>query len=305
MRRRTLLIAPALVSTLSGLALGAKKLNVVATFSVLGDMVRQIAGDRVALTVIVGPDGDSESYEPTAADAHALAEADLLLMNGLNKEFEPWLDGLLAQSSFHGTRLVASSGVRVLRLAEEKDKPVGGSEGELDQHAWQDAANGAVYARNIQAALIKLDPSNAQEYQTRGDAYRKQILGLDAWVKQQMASVPPEKRKVITSHDAFAYFGRAYDVRLIGARGLTTEKEPSAQQVGALIEQIKQERVRALFIENMSDPRLIERIAQETGARVGGELFSDALSKPGEGGDTYVAMFRHNAEALRAGMMQN
>jgi zinc/manganese transport system substrate-binding protein len=305
MRRRTLLLASVLGPTLPGLARGAGPLRVVATFSVLGDMVRQIANDRVALTVIVGPDGDSESYEPTAADAHAVAEADLLVMNGLNKEFEPWLPGLLAQAGFHGTKLVATDGVRVLTVAEEKDKPVGGSEGELDQHAWQDAANGAVYASNIQAALVRLDPANAKEYQARGDAYRKEILDLDAWVKQQMASVPPAKRKVITSHDAFAYFGRAYGVRLIGARGLTTEKEPSAQQVGELIEQIKEERVRALFIENMSDPRLVERVAQETGARVGGELFSDALSKPGEGGDTYVAMFRHNVAALRAGMAQN
>lgn len=137
----------------------------------------------------------------------------------------------------------------MLTITAENDKPVGGSEGELDQHAWQDAANGAIYASNIQAALVKLDPSNATEYRRRGDAYRKELLDLDSWVKQQMASVPPAKRKVITSHDAFAYFGRAYSVRPIGARGLTTEKEPSARQVGELINQIKEEQGRALFIE--------------------------------------------------------
>ncbi len=305
MRRRMLLVNCAVLPVLARTAHSAAPPKVVATFSVLGDMVRQIAGDHVSLTVIVGPDGDSESYEPTAADARAVAEADLLIMNGLNKEFEPWLANLLARADFHGTKLVATDGVRVLKIAAEKDRLVGGNEGELDQHAWQDVANGAIYAANIQVGLIRLDPADASEYRTRGDAYRKQLLELDSWVKQQIATVPPSKRKVITSHDAFAYFGRAYGVRLIGARGLTTEKEPSAREVGELINQIKEEQVRALFIENMSDPRLIERIAQETGAKVGGELFSDALSKPGEGGDTYIKMFHHNVGALCAGMMQN
>ena len=304
MYRRTLLagfiVAPAIAR-----AAGRAPLKVVATFSVLGDMVTQLAGDKVHLVVIVGPDGDTEAYEPTAADARALADADLLVMNGLNTEFEPWLDGLIKQSGFRGTKLVASDGVRTLKKAEEAGGHEAKSTVEIDQHAWHDAANAAQYASNIGTELIRLDAGNADMYRARLDVYHRELLDLDGWAKKQIGSVPKPKRKVITSHDGFAYLGRAYDITIIGARGWTNEKEPTAAQVAALIRQIKQDRIHAIFIENMNDPRLVERIAQETGATVGGELFSDALSKPGEGSETYVKMFRHNVEVLRAGMMQN
>jgi zinc/manganese transport system substrate-binding protein len=301
-RRALLLSVPA-----SALALGVRAdtpLKVVATFSVLGDMVRQIAGDRGALTVIVGPDGDTEAYEPTAADARALADADLLVMNGLNKEFEPWLDGLIRQSGFHGTRVVASDGVRTLRKAEEESGREAGA-AELDQHAWHDAANAAIYAANIAAALARADPSQADAYNAQGAAYRAQLVALDAWARQQIGGVPAAKRKVIASHDGFAYLARAYGITIIGASGWTNDKEPTAAQVAQLIRQIRQDRIKAIFVENMNDPRLIQRIARETGAEVGGELYSDALSKPGEDGDTYVRMFRHNIETLRAGILRN
>jgi zinc/manganese transport system substrate-binding protein len=175
-------------------------LKVVATFSVLGDMVKQIAGERVALTTIVGADADSESYEPTAADARAVAEADLLIMNGFNPEFEPWLDGLLHQAQFHGTRIVASNGIRTLKRAEEGSTFAPSSADEYDQHAWNDAANAAVYATNIAAALLQLDRSHAEEYRKRGETYRRELFNLDAWAKQRVADIPVAKRKVITSH---------------------------------------------------------------------------------------------------------
>jgi len=303
-RRRTLLRSALTLPVLARAASAAAPPKVVATFSVLGDMIKQVAGNGVALTVIVGPDGDTESYEPTAADARALAQADLLVMNGLNPEFEPWLEPLLRQAQFRGTRLVATNGVRVLKKTEEASgHDVGGVE--IDQHAWHDAANGVIYARNIAAGLAQLDPARADEYRKRGDAYGRELAELDGWAKQRAASVPAGKRKVIASHDGFAYLARAYGITIIGARGWTNDKEPTAAQTAQLIRQIKQDRIRAIFVENMNDPRLIQRIARETGADIGGELYSDALSKPGEDGDTYVKMVRHNIDTLRAGMLSN
>ncbi len=298
-----ILASPALAYA-APLAYAASPPKVVATFSVLGDMVKQIAGDRVALTVIVGPDGDTEAYEATAADARAVADADLLVVNGLNPEFEPWLPDLMAQAQFHGTRVVASDGVRVLKKAEEGNGR-GAAAVEIDQHAWHDAANAAVYAANITAALARIDPAHGADYQSRGEAYRTELLALDGWAKQRVATVPAAKRRVITSHDGFAYLARAYAITIVGARGWTNDKEPTAAQVAQLIRQIRQDKVRAMFVENMNDPRLIQRVASETGADLSGKLYSDALTKPGEEGDTYVKMFRHNIETLRAGMMKN
>ncbi len=298
-----ILASPSLAHA-AGPAYSAPSPKVVATFSVLGDMVRQIAGDRVTLTVLVGPDGDTEAYEATAADARAVADADLLVMNGLNPEFEPWLPGLMAQAQFHGTRVVASDGVRVLKKAEE-DNGRGAAAVEIDQHAWHDAANAAVYAANIAAALARVDPAHGPDYQTRGEAYRAELLALDGWAKQRVATVPVGKRRVISSHDGFAYLARAYAIAIIGARGWTNDKEPTAAQVAQLIRQIRQDKTRAMFVENMNDPRLIQRIASETGVDLGGKLYSDALTRPGEDGDSYVKMFRHNIETLRAGMMKN
>jgi len=299
--RRPFLVSALMLPAAAGL--GAEQPKVVATFSVLGDMVRQIADGHVALTVIVGPGGDSESYEPTAADARSLADADLLVMNGLNEDFEPWLAPLIRQSGFHGTKLVASDGVKALRRADERPGAAGPQE--LDQHAWNDAANGAIYAANVAAALERLDPSNSAEYRVKAEAYGTRLRELDAWTKQQVAEVPKAKRTVITSHDAFGYLARAYDITMIAARGWTTEKEPSAQDVSRLIQQIRHDRIRAIFIENMNDPRLIQRIALEAGGTVGGELYSDALTSPGGDGDTYEKMFRHNILALKAGMLAN
>lgn len=304
MQRRLLLLSPLLLASFVHRARAATP-KVVATFSVLGDMVTRIAGDHVALTVIVGPDGDTEAYEPTAADARALADADLLVMNGLNHEFEPWLDKLIEQAQFHGQKLVASDGVRIIKKAEEEHAAAEAGPGEIDQHAWHDAANAAIYASNIEAGLIKLDPAHADDYRREGEAYHSELLALDAWAKQRIHEVPAAKRKVITSHDGFAYLARGYGITIIGARGWTNDKEASAAQVASLIRQIKQDKVRAIFVENMNDPRLIQRIAHETGGVVGGELYSDALSKPDEDGGTYVKMFRHNIETLRAGMLKN
>ena len=304
MNRRVFVLAALGGPLLARTAAAASPPRVVATFSVLGDMVKQVADSRVALTVLVGPDGDTEAYEATAADARAVADAGLLVCNGLNPEFEPWLPDLMARAQFHGTRTVASDGVRVLKKAEEGGRN-GAAPAEIDQHAWHDVANGAVYAANIAAALARVDPAGADGYRTRGEAYKAELLALDGWARSRVAAVPAAKRRVISSHDGFAYLARAYGITMVGARGWTNDKEPTAAQVAQLIRQIRQDKIRALFVENMNDPRLIQRIAQETGVEPGGALYSDALTRPSEDGDTYVKMVRHNIETLCAGMMRN
>jgi zinc/manganese transport system substrate-binding protein len=299
------LFMAAAIAGLSATGAAAGPLNVVATFSVLGDMVATIGGDRVALTTIVGGDGDTELYQATPADARALAEAKVLVMNDINPEFEPWLPSLVQQSGFTGAKLVASRGAKTITEAEEEGHEHTEGVPKTDQHAWHDLANGAVYARNIGIGLAEADPANADFYKDRADIYIAEIKQLDVWAKAAIAEVPRAKRKVITSHDGFEYLGKAYGIRLIPARGWINDKEASADDIARLITQVRQEKVRAIFVENMNDPRVIERVARETGATIGGTLYSDALSRPGGEADTYLKMARHNIQTLKAGMLQN
>ena len=302
MHRRTLLLA-ALATPVA--AYGAAPLKVVATFSVLGDMVKRVAGDRVALTVLVGIDDDIKTYEPTAADTRAVADADLLVVNGLDPGFEPWLDGLLRQAEFHGVKLVASDGVRVLKKADVPGATGVTAADELDPHAWLDAANAAVYAANIQAALIRLDPAQADAYRARGDAYRAELLELDRWAKQRISEVPEAKRTVMTD-DGFAYLGRAYGIRTLGAPGFPTDRHATNAEADALIAQVKRDNVNAIFLDNLDDPKQINVMTALTDVEQGGELFSETLSRPGQnlGAESYVDMFRHDIETLWHGMMR-
>lgn len=283
-------------------ARAAERPKVVATFSVLGDMITRIAGDKVQLTTIVGGDGDCELYQPTAADARAVAEARLFIMNGLNPRFEPWVEPLMKRAAFRGTKLVATQGVNVII----DDRPRGAVKGpQVDQHAWHDPANALVYVANIAEALARLDSANAASYRAQADGYAREIRALDAWAKGELAAIPSAKRRVITSHDAFEYLARAYDIEMTPARGTVNDTDPSAEDVARLIQQIRTTKVKAIFIENMNDPRLIERVAREAGATIGGTLYSDALSKPGGEADTYLKMIRHNVSALKAAMLKN
>jgi len=256
----------------------------------------------VQLTTIVGGDGDCELYQPTAADARAVAEARLFVMNDLNPRFEPWAEPLLKRAAFRGTKLVASQGVNVII----DDRPRGAVKGpQVDQHAWHDPANALVYVANIADGLAKLDPANAAFYRAQADAYAREIRALDAWAKSELAAIPSAKRRVITSHDGFEYLARAYDIEMTPARGTVNDTDPSAEDIARLIQQIRTTKVKAIFIENMNDPRLIERVAREAGATIGGTLYSDALSKPGGEADTYLKMVRHNVSALKAAMLKN
>jgi zinc/manganese transport system substrate-binding protein len=272
----------------------AEPLPVVASFSVLGDMVRQIGGADVAVTVLVGPDSDSHVYEPSPSDTRRLATARLFVVNGLG--LEGWIPRLIGSAGFTGRVVTATDGITPLQLSEVgKTAP--------DPHAWQDVADGRVYVRNIAAALAEADPAHAADYAKRAAAYDAELVVLDDWVKAEIGSVPPERRKIVTTHDAFQYFGHAYGVAFEAPVGMNEESEPDARAVAGLIRQIRQEHIRALFIENMTDPRLLDQLARETGTKPAGSLLADALSKPGEGGETYVALFRRNVPAMVAAMM--
>ena len=301
---RRYLIALA-VLLLAGPAASAERITVVASFSVIGDMLANVGGDRVDLRTIVKAGGDCELYQPTATDVATLASARAVFVNDLNEEFEPWLEPLLTQAVFKGTKIVVTRGVRTLTAEEEH--PVSGRQlpAAIDQHAWLDPRNGIVYVRNIAEALARLDPAGAADYRAHAAAYSKQIQAVDDWARTEIAGVPAAKRRALSSHDSLQYIARAYGITLLSVNGWTNKSEPSAAELAKLARQIRAEHIRALFLDSITDPRTIERIAAETGAMIAGTLYGDSLSPaPGEA-DSYIAMLRHDVAVLKAGMLAN
>ena len=283
------------------------KLPVIASFSILGDMVSEVGGDRVSVSTLVGPDGDAHVYEPTPADAQTVAAAKVVFVNGL--AFEGWLDRLIEASEYKGPVVVATTGITPLEMAEEEH-----AEGEIvaegeehghggtDPHAWQSLANARFYVANIEAGLTAADPAGADTYKANATAYLAEIDAVEAEVIAAIAALPADSRSIVTSHDAFGYFGAAYGLTLHAPEGLSTEAEPSAADVATLITQMKAEAIPAVFMENITDSRLLEQITAETGASVGGTLFSDALSGPDGPAGTYLEMIRHNITTLTAAL---
>lgn len=263
----------------------APVLKVVATFSILADMAREVGGPAVEVSALVGPNADAHVYEPTPADVRRVARADVVVTNGLR--FEGWIDRLIASSGYRGKVVVASAGIVPLQLG-----------GGADPHAWQNLANGQRYAETIRAALVAAAPARTAEINERAAAYQERLIALDQDTRSRIAALPESRRRVITSHDAFGYFAAAYGVRFIAPRGWTTGSEPSAETVARIVRQARDTQASALLVENISDPRLIERIAREANLKVGGELYSDALSAPGTAADTYIHMFEHNVRTL-------
>jgi zinc/manganese transport system substrate-binding protein len=300
-----LVVAGVLIWFGSGMAEAAERIKVVATFSVIGDMVTNVGGDRVDLVTLVGPGGDTELFKPSLADGKSVAEAKIVFMNDLNDEFEPWLEPLLKQVKFSGTKIVVSRGAKTFTSSEERAPRSKSAEEEIDQHAWLDPKNGVIYVRNIAAALAKADPANAADYRARAAAYIKELQAIDTWAKAEIAALPPTKRRVLASHDSLQYLAKAYGITLLSINGWTNNSEPSAAELARLAQQIRQEGIHALFLDSITDPRAMKQIARETGASIGGTLYGDALSKPGEEADTYLKMLRHDVATLKAGMMKN
>ena len=265
------------------------RLNIVASFSILGDFAENVGGERVSVTTLVGPDGDVHVYAPAPADAKKILDARLVIINGLG--LEGWLPRLVQSAGSKATAVTASQGVAPRKLGSD-----------ADPHAWQSVANAKMYVANIRDALVAADPAGAATYRAKAERYLAKLDALDREVRDAIAQIPEARRKVISTHDAFGYFAAAYGIEFIAPQGVSTESEVSARDIAGIITRIRAGRIPAVFLENISDPRLIRRISAETGARIGGTLYSDSLT--GEKGDapTYIDMVRHNIRALTSAL---
>jgi zinc/manganese transport system substrate-binding protein len=262
-----------------------ERLNVVASFSILGDFVRNVGGERVSVTTLVGPDGDVHVYTPAPADAKKIAEAKLLVINGFG--LEGWLPRLLQAAGSKAPIVIATRGIAPLKLGSD-----------ADPHAWQSVANAKIYVANIRDALVAADPADAEIFRVNAENYLRQLDALDREVRQAIARIPQGHRKVISTHDAFGYFAAGYGIDFIAPLGVSTESEASARDIAGIITQIRNSGIPAVFLENISDPRLMRRISAESGARVGGTLYSDSLTDEKGDAPTYIDMVRHNIKAL-------
>lgn len=305
---RQVFLSIAAMLAVQGASAADARLPVVASFSILGDIVANIGGDRIVVTTLVGPDQDAHVFQPAPDHIKSVALARLVVVNGLG--FEGWMERVTQSANYRGDIVVASQGIAVRdRVEEEHDHDSHDGHdhhhGKNDPHAWQNPANIVIYTQNIVAALSKLDPAGAALYRKNGDAYIASLNELDRWAIQQFAQFPPAKRKVITSHDAFEYFGAHYQVRFLAPQGVSTESEPSAKEVAGLIRQIRKEKIRAVFIENMSSPKLLQQISKEAGVTLGGKLYADALSQADGPAPTYLKLMRYNIGQLLAQMKLN
>ena len=280
-------------------AQAAEPISVVASFSILGDLAQVVGGDRVKVTTLAGPDADAHEFAPSPAHAKAVLSARLFVVNGLN--FEPWAQKLAKSAGYKGETVVASKGVTPHEMAAE----TGHAHAEADPHAWQNPLNVVLYVNNIAAGLTKVDPSGAATYQANAEAYAKQLKDFDAQAKTQLDAIAQPKRKVITSHDAFGYLAARYGITMLAPEGANTDSQPSAKHVAQLIRQIKREKIKAVFVENMSNPKLIAQLSKDAGVSVGATLFSDALSNASGPAPTYLKMMNHNLTQLAAGMKLN
>jgi zinc/manganese transport system substrate-binding protein len=327
MMTRRFLLASAAALALAAPALAEDKLKVVSTFSILSDIVSNVGGDRVEVISLVGPDGDAHVYQPSPADAEAVAGAAVVVANGLG--FEGWMDRLVEASGTRAAIITASDGIKPIAFGEDEHghdhaegeahdhghdhaegeahdhdhaKEEAGHEGHdhgaFDPHAWQSVTNVALYVGNIEKGLAAADPAGAEAYTANAAAYLAELDALDAEIRAAVAALPQDRRTVVTSHDAFGYFAADYGLTFVAPQGVSTEAEASAQDVAALITQIRAENIGAVFVENIADPRLLDQIAAETGAAIGGTLYSDALSGPEGPAATYLNMMRHNLGQL-------
>jgi zinc/manganese transport system substrate-binding protein len=282
--RRLWLIGLLLVATIETVR-AQDRLNVVASFSILGDFVKNVGGERVDVTTLVGPDGDVHVYAPAPADARKIADARLLVINGLG--LEGWLPRLLQASGGKAPIVIATNGIAPLKLGSD-----------ADPHAWQSVANAKKYVTNIRDALAAADPADAEVFRTQTETYLAKLDALDRELREAIRRIPESRRQVISTHDAFGYFAAAYGIAFIAPLGVSTESEASARDIAKIIAQIKAAKTPAVFLEKISDPRLMRRISAESGARIGGTLYSDSLTDEKGDAPTYIDMVRHNIKAL-------
>jgi zinc/manganese transport system substrate-binding protein len=291
MRQTCGVLLSLLAATLMGIIplQAQEKINVVVSFSILGDFVRNVGGDRVNVTTLVGPNSDVHVYTPAPADAKKIADAKLVIINGLG--LEGWLPRLVQSSGSKAAIVTAAAGIAPRKLGSD-----------ADPHAWQSVVNAKIYVANIRDALIAADQAGAPSYRANADAYLTKLDALDREVREAVGQIAEARRKVISTHDAFGYFAAAYGIAFIAPQGVSTESEPSARDIAAIITQIRTAKIPAVFLENISDPRLMRRISAETGARIGGTLYSDSLTAENGDAPTYIDMVRHNIRALTSAL---
>ncbi|MEX0752633.1 MAG: metal ABC transporter substrate-binding protein [Xanthobacteraceae bacterium] len=298
--RRNILLAAGLAAALIGSPAAAQdKVKVMATFSILNDFVKNVGGDRIELTTLVPVDGDAHVFSPSPADAKKIADAKVVFTNGLG--FEGWMPRLIKASGTKAAVVVTTKGIKARKM--EAGDEHGNGHAETDPHAWQSIANAKVYVANIRDGLSKADPAGKSVYDANAKAYLAKLDELEKEVKDTIAKIPRDRRRIFTSHDAFGYFGAAYGMELISPEGVSTDTEASAKDVAKIINQIRKEKIPAVFMENISDPRLMQQIAKESGAKIGGTLFSDALSDEAGPAPTYIDMMRNNIRQFSAALM--
>jgi zinc/manganese transport system substrate-binding protein len=292
--RKMMLVGLCMLGSVAASHAEAREINVVASFTILGDIAQEIGGEHVKVTNLVGPNGDPHVYEPTPQDGQALKAADVVLVSGLG--MEGWMDRLIKASGYRGKVVTTSDGIQT-RMMEEDGKEI------TDPHAWNSAANGVIYAQNVTRALAAADPEDAKNIADRGQAYEARLQEIDRWAKQEIGSVPAARRKVITSHDAFGYLGARYGITFLAPEGVSTETEASAADVAELIDQMKKAGIKVVFIENSNDPRLVQQIAREADGKLGGELYPESLTVADGPAPTYLQLLRYNIEQLKKGML--
>jgi ABC-type Zn uptake system ZnuABC Zn-binding protein ZnuA len=275
--------------------------RVVATHSVLGDLVKNVVGADVDVVTLVGPDGDAHTFEPTPADGVALADADVLFENGAG--FETWLDKLYASSGSKARRVTVTEGLKLREEEDDQDHARGGQPAahEQDPHVWHDVRNAVHMEQVVRDRLVQVDPDHADKYRANAAASVGRLQALDRWVADTVGALPPARRKLVTSHDTFGYFADRYGFKIVGTAltSFSTEAaDPSAAEFARLVESIKAAGVPAIFAENVHNPKLMERLAREAGVALAPPLYTDALGKPGSAGDTYEKMMRHNVTTI-------
>jgi zinc/manganese transport system substrate-binding protein len=292
---KLILLASALLATTATTA-SAKTLQLVASFTVLADVVQQVGGEHVHVISLIGPNGNPHQFEPSPEDAKNLKNADIAFLSGAG--LERWFEKLAKAASYQGGPMIVSTGIK---LAERQRR----GQTSDDPHVWNSLANTQVWVSNIEKALTAADPADAADFHANAARYSKELQDLDAYAHSKIDPVPIDKRKVLTSHDAFGYLGRDYQITFMAPLGLSTESEASAADVAKLIDQIRKDKVTVYFFENSNDPRLVQQIAAATGARPGGELYAEALSPPNGPAPSYTKMFRHNIDEIAQAMIEH
>ena len=287
---------------LTGLSypLNAEPLHVVASFTILKDFIEKVGQEHVHVESIVGPNEDPHVYEPTPQTSKQIVKADIVFFNGLG--FETWMSRLVEASGYQGPQVIATEGIQPRTVHDPSFKD---ATQVPDPHAWNAVSKAKIYVKNIRDALIKQDPDNQKSYQKNAAAYLKELDDLEAWVRKGLSCIPQKKREIITAHDAFGYYGDAYGIKILAPVGISTEAEASAWDIAKLVDQIRALKIKVIFVENISNTKVMQQLSEETGSEIGGTLYSDSLSPPAGPAATYNKMIRHNTNLIIEAMKKN